>query len=76
LTPMEDVRDQRQYTPKSLADLNREFPDCEVWRGFNMRYYGGLKPVKRLEPQVDAEDLTELREKIIKLRWGAGVTPR
>lgn len=73
---MEDVHDQRHYIPKTIPALSREFPDWEIWRGINLRYNAGLRPAKRLEPDVNAEDLEELRELIIQWRWRHGQTPR
>jgi hypothetical protein len=56
-------RDQRCYEP-SAHDLETQFPGCQIYRGPGRRMYADV-PVGKVTVVLQAEDLTDLRSKLV-----------
>jgi len=66
---VENIRDQRAYDPPTPAALEREFPGWHAWKGVNGLWHArrpGTSPPLTAER---AEDLQDLRNKIIAAIW-------
>jgi phosphoenolpyruvate-protein kinase (PTS system EI component) len=61
----ESVRDQRHYEPASPEALEQEFPGWHVWKGVNSLWCARLLETSLSIVAERAEDLQDLRDKII-----------